>query len=50
MKKTGFYIIKEKFLYSYNEIYKQFIIDKEYIYENFIVNHMFNECFPYNKR
>ena len=41
--------VKEKFLYSYNEIYNQFIEDKEYVYENFIVNHMFNECFPYNK-
>lgn len=41
--------VKEKFLYSYNEIYNQFIEDKKYVYENFIVNYMFNECFPYNK-
>lgn len=32
----------------YDKEYKNFIYDKEYIYENYLVNYMFNELFPYN--
>lgn len=39
---------KANFVKVYDKEYKNFICDKEYIYENYLVNYMFNELFPYN--
>ncbi len=36
------------FIKSYNLYYKNFIKDKEYIFENYLVNYIFINNFPYN--
>ncbi len=40
---------KIKYISTYKGLYKDFIEDKEYVYENYLVNYIFTNLFPYNK-
>ena len=40
--------LPSSFAHDYKEFYKKFFSDKEYIFENYIVNHIFMEGFPFN--
>lgn len=39
---------KTNFIENYSKNYKNFIMNKEYIYENYLVNYIFNKLFPYD--
>lgn len=41
---------RNKFIDTINGTYEEFIKDKEYIYENYLVNYIFNNLFPYNNK
>jgi len=42
------YRIPDGFAVSYNNNYKEYFSDNEYIFENYIVNHILSEGFPFN--
>jgi len=45
---TDTYELPESFREDYKNYYKKYFANKEYIFENYIVNHIFMEGFPFN--
>lgn len=41
--------IMEKYAYNYQEYYASYIVEKEYILENYLVNEFFKEMLPFGK-
>jgi lysine-N-methylase len=45
---SGNYILPESFQNKYKEAYQKYFADREYVFENYIVNHILMEGFPFN--